>query len=63
MFRRSAERISLLIGGTLIGAIGYYEYEKLQPRLPVPLPSKPTALTKLGLDNVGEFKVKRVSIL
>jgi len=39
MLRRTVERVSFVIGGALLGAIGFYEYEKLQPNLPVPFPT------------------------
>jgi hypothetical protein len=61
MLRRSVERISLVIGGALIGIIGY---EKLQPRLPAPLPSRSKSASIMQESrNLGEFKVKRVNIL
>uniref|UniRef100_A0A1D1XKQ0 Endonuclease n=1 Tax=Anthurium amnicola TaxID=1678845 RepID=A0A1D1XKQ0_9ARAE len=39
MFRRTVERISSVVGGALLGAISFYEYEKLRPNLPIPLPT------------------------
>ncbi|GBB87213.1 hypothetical protein RclHR1_13650007 [Rhizophagus clarus] len=45
MFRRTVERISFVIGGALLGAIGFYEYEKLGPKLPAPLPTLKPPLT------------------
>ncbi|CAB4374415.1 unnamed protein product [Rhizophagus irregularis] len=47
MFRRTVERISFVIGGALLGAIGLYEYEKLGPKLPAPLPTLKPPLTSI----------------
>jgi hypothetical protein len=62
MFRRTVERITFVIGGALLGAIGLYEYEKLGAKLPAPLPTFKPPLTSIpqkfpwpGWRDTGKF--------